>query len=103
MWPARSSDRSLLPTLWSHFSLTNIPFLRVNMPRFSGFVILLILAAVLSRCSFSLAGDITPPPGSELPAPQDTAQAVVTSPVYPIVPPDLANGKNLYNQECIQC
>jgi mono/diheme cytochrome c family protein len=73
------------------------------MPRFPGFILLLILAALLSACSFSLAADITPPPGSELPASEQSTQSVAASPVYPIVPPDLVNGKKLYNQECVQC
>lgn len=73
------------------------------MSRFPGFILLLILAAFLSACSFSMAADITPPPGSELPAAQQATQSVATSPVYPIVPPDLVNGEKLYNQECTQC
>ncbi len=73
------------------------------MPRFPGFMLLLFLAVFLSACSFSLAADITPPPGSELPAVQQATQSVSTSPVYPIVPPDLVNGAKLYNQECTQC
>ena len=73
------------------------------MPRFPGFILLLILAAFLSACSFSLAADITPPPGSELPASAQSTQSVAASPVYPIVPPDLVNGHKLYIQECVQC
>jgi mono/diheme cytochrome c family protein len=73
------------------------------MPKFRGITLLITLAVILSGCSFSLVGDITPPPGSDLPAPQQPTQSVAASPVYPIVPPDLANGKALYNQECSQC
>jgi len=73
------------------------------MPRFPRFFLLLILAAFLSACSFSLAADITPPPGSELPASEQPTQLAATSPVYPIVPPDLVNGERLYNHECAQC
>jgi mono/diheme cytochrome c family protein len=73
------------------------------MSRFSGIAMLVILTIVLSGCSFSLAGDITPPPGSVLPAPQMTAKPLDASPVYPIVPPDLANGKILYSHECARC
>ena len=73
------------------------------MPRFPGFILLLVLAALLSACSFSLAADVTPPPGSELPASTQPAQAVAASPVFPIVPPDLVNGQQLYKQECTQC
>jgi mono/diheme cytochrome c family protein len=73
------------------------------MSRFSTIAMLVILALVLSGCSFSLSGDITPPPGSVLPAPQVTSEPSAASPVYPIVPPDLANGKILYSHECTQC
>jgi mono/diheme cytochrome c family protein len=60
-----------------------------------------ILAIVLAGCS--LSGDITPPPGSELPAPEATAQTEVTSPVFPLVPPNPVNGKAIYDRECTQC
>ncbi len=73
------------------------------MHRSSGFALLVSLAAVLAGCSFSLTTDITPPPGSELPAPQVTIAPVASSPVYPIVPPDLANGKVLFDQKCSKC
>ncbi len=73
------------------------------MHRFPRYIFLPILATFLSACSFSLAADITPPPGSELPVAQQATQSVATSPVYPIVPPDLAHGEVLYNQECAQC
>ena len=63
--------------------------------------IFLLLAIFLTGCS--LSGDITPPPGSELPAPEVTAQTAVTSPVYPLVPPNPANGKAIYERECTQC
>jgi mono/diheme cytochrome c family protein len=73
------------------------------MYKFVGPIILFISAIILSACSFSLAADITPPPGSELPAAQPATQAVAASPVYPIVPPDLANGAKIYTQKCSQC
>jgi mono/diheme cytochrome c family protein len=66
-------------------------------------IFLLIFAAFLSACSFSLAADITPPPGSESPAVQQATQSVASSPFYPIVPPDLVNGAKIYNHECSQC
>lgn len=76
--------------------------MRVDMPKFPG-VILPFIAAFLSACSFSLAADVIPPPGSELPAAVQPTQAVAASPVFPLVPPDLQNGQKLYNQECSQC
>lgn len=73
------------------------------MHKFLGFIVFLALAVVLSACSLSLAADITPPPGSEQQAPQPTTQSVASSPVYPIVPPDLVNGAKIFDQECAQC
>ncbi len=73
------------------------------MPKFSGVIALIFSAFILSACSFSLAGDVTPPPGSELPVVQQATQSVAASPIYPIIPPDLANGAKIYNQECSQC
>jgi mono/diheme cytochrome c family protein len=73
------------------------------MYKISGVFILIGLAVVLSACSFSLAADITPPPGSEQQPIQQATEAVLTSSVYPIVPPNLQNGAKIYNQECAQC
>jgi mono/diheme cytochrome c family protein len=66
-------------------------------------IALLFAALILSACSFSLAGDVTPPPGAELPAVPPATQSVASSPIYPIVPPDLVNGAKVYKQECSQC
>jgi cbb3-type cytochrome c oxidase subunit III len=71
------------------------------MPRFHRFTFLFVLAASLSACS--LAGDITPPPGSELPVVQTITQSAPVSPVYPIVPPNVENGADIFTQECVQC
>ena len=73
------------------------------MHKFSGTILLLGLVILLSACSFSLAADITPPPGSEQEPAEPAIEPEVSSPVYPIVPPDLENGAVLYNQECAQC
>jgi LPXTG-motif cell wall-anchored protein len=73
------------------------------MSKFVSFTIILTSAIILSACSFSLAADITPPPGSELPVVQQATQSVAASSVYPIVPPDLVNGAKIYDQECKQC
>jgi mono/diheme cytochrome c family protein len=71
------------------------------MHKFSSLLFLLGLAVTLSACS--LAADITPPPGSEQQAVPQSTQPVATSPVYPIVPPDIANGAKIFNEECTQC
>jgi mono/diheme cytochrome c family protein len=61
------------------------------------------LIFILSACSsFSLAGDITPPPGSNMPVVQPT-QAIETGPVYPLVPPDPAIGSPIFEEKCAPC
>jgi mono/diheme cytochrome c family protein len=61
------------------------------------------LIIILSACSsFSLAGDVTPPPGSNLPAVQPT-QVVQSGPVYPLIPPDPTSGEPIFNEKCAPC
>lgn len=73
------------------------------MMKISGMVLLLILALVLGACSsFSLAEDITPPPGASMPVDQPT-QEVVSGPQYPLAPPDPANGQQIYAEKCAPC
>jgi mono/diheme cytochrome c family protein len=62
----------------------------------------LVLLLLLSACSFSLAEDITPPPGSNLPAEMPT-QAPPEGPLYPQVPPSPANGAPIYVEKCAPC
>jgi cbb3-type cytochrome c oxidase subunit III len=73
------------------------------MSKCKGITALIFSVFILTGCSISLAGDVTPPPGSELPVVEQPTQSVAASPVYPIVPPDLVNGAKIYNQECMQC
>lgn len=54
-----------------------------------------VVLFLLSACS--LAEDITPPPGYQAPSP-----AVVET-VYPIVPPDTANGAAIFAEKCAPC
>jgi len=73
------------------------------MSKTVGIILLVTTSLALSACSFSLAGDVPPPPGSELPYVQETSQSIPFNVLYPILPPDLVNGAQLYNQECTQC
>ncbi|HEX7973421.1 MAG TPA: c-type cytochrome [Anaerolineales bacterium] len=63
---------------------------------------LLLSALFLSACSFSLAADVTPPPGYQAPV----AQAQPTSlagPQYPVVPPDPVQGEAIFAEKCTSC
>jgi len=59
-------------------------------------IILVVIALILSSCSFNLAGDVTPPPGAEQISHARTQPAESESSVYPLVPPDAINGKTIY-------
>lgn len=63
--------------------------------------IIILFTIMISACS--LAADITPPPGSELPVAPQPTQSVATNQAYPIVAPDLTKGAEIYNRECAQC
>jgi mono/diheme cytochrome c family protein len=65
---------------------------------------LLLFAFLLSACSFSLAADITPPPGSEQNVPSGTPQpAPVSGMLYPLLPPNPESGRAIYVEKCAPC
>lgn len=66
-------------------------------------LILLPLAALLAACSFSLAEDITPPPGSEQLAAVTAAPQTTLGPLYPLVPANPADGAPIYAEKCAPC
>jgi mono/diheme cytochrome c family protein len=57
---------------------------------------------VLTACSFSLAGDVTPPPGSEQ-MPISTEPEPTQETVFPLALPDPSKGKTVYNEKCADC
>ena len=56
----------------------------------------------LSACSFSLAEDITPPPGAEVPV-IEPSQPLPEGPLYPMVHPDPSAGAQIYAEKCAPC
>lgn len=56
----------------------------------------------LSACSFSLAADITPPPGAEVPAVMPI-QPAPSGPLSPLVPPNPATGEAIFAEKCAPC
>jgi len=62
--------------------------------------LLLALAVLLTGCT--LAGDVTPPPGSALIRPPAT-QAPPPSSTAPSRPPDLSSGAAIYQERCAPC
>lgn len=61
-------------------------------------IVLVSGALLLGACNFSLAADITPPPGYIPPTPMPTLGAL-----YPTNPPDPQRGAALYAQHCAAC
>ncbi len=57
-------------------------------------------ALILAGCGFSLAGDVTPPPGYTPPV---SVAVEATSSVFPIIPANPERGKTVYLQECAGC
>ena len=64
--------------------------------------IALAAAFVLTGCGLSLAEDITPPPNYRSPT-AFTPQPVEVSTVFPLVPPDPAQGQAIYAEKCLPC
>ena len=54
----------------------------------------------LAGCSFTLAQDVTPPPGY---TPEATIAPAATASEYPLLPPNPENGKKIYENECATC
>ncbi len=65
--------------------------------------LLIFFTLVLTACSFSLAEDITPPPGAQQPVMQASTEEAPTGPSYPLVPPDPAAGAADYAEKCAPC
>jgi mono/diheme cytochrome c family protein len=77
--------------------------LRIDMLKLPHLFLFAATTILLTACSFSLAGDVTPPPGSDQQIELQPTQSVSLNAIYPILPPDLVNGASIYNQECAQC
>jgi mono/diheme cytochrome c family protein len=62
-----------------------------------------LLAVGVTGCSFSLAADVTPPPGASDILISRTQTASSLQDIYPLVPPDANNGKEIYEEKCAAC
>ena len=61
-------------------------------------IILAIVATLLAACNFTLAADVTPPPGYVAPTPAPTL-----GPLFPSSAPDIENGAAIYVEKCAPC
>ncbi len=64
---------------------------------------ILTFLLLLSACSFSLAEDITPPPGAEIPTLAIAQPTAISGPVYPLVAPDTVKGLAIFTEKCAPC
>jgi mono/diheme cytochrome c family protein len=65
-------------------------------------LLLFAFALLLSACSFSLAEDITPPPGAAV-QPAMPTQPPLSGPLYPLVAPNPAEGATIFAEKCAPC
>ena len=61
-------------------------------------IVFIVGAILLAACNFTLAADITPPPGYIPPTPMPTL-----GPLFPAQAPDIENGKAIYVEKCAPC
>ncbi len=66
-------------------------------------ILLASLILITAGCSFSLAEDITPPPGAVQSPVSRTPMAQMSGPPYPLVPPDPEIGATIYAEKCAPC
>ncbi len=66
-------------------------------------IVPLFLTIFLAGCNFSLAADVTPPPGYQPPVQVPSAVEATSEPVYPLVPPDPAQGEVIFLEKCAGC
>jgi mono/diheme cytochrome c family protein len=64
---------------------------------------LILLSLLASGCNFSLAGDVTPPPNYTPQPSGQSGQPVSVSTAFPLLPPDPANGAEIYVAKCLPC
>ena len=64
-------------------------------------IIAIIASLLLGGCGLSLAEDVTPPPNYR--APTQAPEQPVSVDVFPVVPPDPAKGKAIYEEKCQAC
>ena len=62
-----------------------------------------IIPLILSVCNFTLAADITPPPGYRQPTAMEAPAEATSGPMYPLVSPDPLAGEPLYIEKCAPC
>jgi mono/diheme cytochrome c family protein len=72
--------------------------------RFILIIGMLSALALLTACDFSLAADVTPPPGvNTMPPTSQSVESASSGPTYPLVSPNPASGASIYAEKCAPC
>jgi mono/diheme cytochrome c family protein len=66
-------------------------------------IFLLACSFLLAGCNFSLAADVTPPPGYQPPPEAQATGPAPSGQVFPVVPPDPVQGASIYAEKCAPC
>jgi mono/diheme cytochrome c family protein len=67
------------------------------------FFFLIILACLLAACNFTLAADVTPPPGYQPPPDAQASPEITSGPLYPMLPPNPSSGETIFAEKCAPC
>jgi mono/diheme cytochrome c family protein len=101
MRQAGDGDRSILPVVWKAFIIKGNDHLRITFGfqmKLSPFFLFITTTILLSACSFTLAQDVTPPPGYVPPTP-----AATLGPLFPAQAPSTENGALIFAEKCAPC
>lgn len=66
-------------------------------------IVILFGSLWLAGCNFTLAADVTPPPGYQQQPAASVQEEATPTPIYPLVPPDPAAGMAIYTEKCAPC
>jgi mono/diheme cytochrome c family protein len=96
-------EPATLPSTDNQLPATQYTFPGNIMTKLIRTILLFLFPLILTACSFSLAEDITPPPGAQQPVVQASTEEAPTGPLYPLVPPDPAAGAADFAEKCAPC
>ncbi len=66
-------------------------------------LLVVFLSLLLVGCEFTLAADVTPPPGYRAPVDAPTSVAISSGQLFPLLPPNPTEGKPIYEEKCAPC
>src|SRR5512142_159383 len=98
MWKTGNGLRPILPLLWKSFIEKVIRhYLMESLMKLRHIILFTLITVLASACNFTLAEDVTPPPGYVPPTPMPTLVLV------PPQTPNIENGKAIFAEKCAGC